>query len=186
MPESSLNIDSGIKFYSNKFYLGAYVFSYRIDDMIERYKDENGIYSYDNISWGHVYGGEIECQVFPVKNLELFGHFYYYHGRDGETGEPINDVPSPKLLLGGKILLDRFWAEVNFLRSLAKNDPGPAEVKNQAYSVVDFKTGYYFSTHFYLNLKVSNLLNELYYPNPDPDIPYARGVDVSIGIHYYF
>ena len=186
IPESSLNLDTGIKVFLKKFFLGVYLFSYRIDDLIERYKNEEDIYTYDNITMGNIRGVEVEFQYFPVDNLEVFGHYFYYHGRDTEQDEPLNDIPSPKLLIGCKLLKDRFWAEINYLHSYEKSDPGPAEIENSAYRVVSLKTGYYFSTRFNLNLKVSNFFNALYYPNADPDIPPARGIDISLGIHYYF
>ena len=47
-----------------QFFLGIYLFSYRIDDMIERYKNEENIYTYDNITRGNLRGGEVEFQYF--------------------------------------------------------------------------------------------------------------------------
>lgn len=186
IPESSFNLDSGIKIFSKKFFMGAYIFSYHIKDMIERYKNQEGIYTYDNIDAGKIYGGELEFQFFPINNLEIFGHYFYYRGRSSSQEDPLNDIPSPKMLLGGKLLIDRFWTEINYLHSYQKTDPGPAEVENNGYSEVNIKAGYYFSTHFYLNFKIANFFNELYYPNADPDIPPARGIDISLGLHYYF
>lgn len=186
VPESSINLDTGIKLFLKKFFLGIYLFSYRIDDLIERYKNDDNIYTYDNITRGNIKGIEVEFQYFPVENLEIFGHYFYYHGRDTEQDEPLNDIPSPKLLLGCKLLVDRFWAEINYLHSFEKSDPGPAEIENSSYRVFNLKTGYYFSTRFNLNLKVSNFFNALYYPNADPDIPPAKGIDISMGFHYYF
>jgi len=186
IPESSFNLDTGIKVFLKQFFLGIYLFSYRIDDMIERYKNEDNIYTYDNITRGNLRGGEVEFQYFLFKNLEIFGHYFFYHGRNSERDEPLNDIPSPKLLLGGKILVDRFWVEINYLHSFEKSDPGPAEIGNEAYQLVNLKAGYYFSTRFHLNLKISNFFNALYYPNPDPDIPPAKGIDISLGLHYNF
>jgi outer membrane receptor protein involved in Fe transport len=186
IPESSFNLDTGIKLYSKKFFLGAYFFSYRIDDMIERYKNDEGIYTYDNISRGNITGGEVEFQFFPTRNLELFGHYTRYHGRSAGTDEPLNDIPSAQLFLGVKLLVDRFWLEINYIHSYKKGDPGPAEVENEAYKLLNLKAGYYFSSRFTLNLKIANFLNEPYTPNPDPDIPRAKGLDLSLGLHYYF
>jgi hemoglobin/transferrin/lactoferrin receptor protein len=185
-PESSFNMDAGLKWFSERFFLGIYGFYYSIDDMIERYRNEEGIYTYDNIDRGRVSGAEVEFQFFPAKNLELFGHFFYYRGRSTATGQPLNDVPSPKLFLGGKFFLDRLWAEVNYTLSFRKTDPGPAETANDTYHLLELKGGYYFSANFYLYLKAANLLDQSYFANPDPDIPHSPGLSLSTGLHLYF
>ena len=185
-PEKSFNMDSGIKLFSKKFFLGLYFFSYRIDDMIERYRGADGNYTHDNIAAGRIHGGEIEFQFFPLQNLEIFGNYFRYQGKSSEEDASLNDIPSAKLLLGGKLLLEKFWCELNYTYSFKKNDPGPAEILNEAYNLLYLKTGYYFSANFFFYLKASNLLNETYYANPDPDIPEAKKLDISAGINFYF
>jgi outer membrane receptor protein involved in Fe transport len=184
-PEKSYNIDSGIKFFSEKVFLGLYLFSYRIDDMIERYRTEDGNYTHDNIEAGNIRGGEIEFQFFPVKSLEIFGNYFYYKGKSKED-VPLNDIPASRFLLGGKVLIEKFWCELNYIYSFKKSNPGPAEIFNEAYNLLDMKAGYYFSASFFLYLKASNLLNESYFANPDPDIPAGRKIDFSAGINFYF
>jgi iron complex outermembrane receptor protein len=185
-PETSFNIEGGFRLFTRKLYAGISLFSHTVNDMIERYKNEDGIYTYDNIQRGIFTGAELEVQYFPIKNVELFGHYFHYRGRSSTENEPLNDVPAPKIFVGGKLYLGQLWAEINYLHSFEKNDPGPAEVENAAYDVINIKGGFYFSSRLSLNLKVANLLNEMYYANPDPDIPPAKGVEFSAGIHYYF
>lgn len=185
-PESSWNIDVGLKIASRKFAMGLYIFTNHIQDMIERYRNEEDIYTYDNIDAGRIYGGEIEIEYNPFTNFELFGHFFYYKGKSTTTDEPLNDLPSPRISLDGKVFIDRFWLQLDFLHSLKKTDPGPAEMENGAYTVLDIKGGIYFSSAFSLYVKISNLLNDLYYPNADPDIPAAKGLNITAGIHLYF
>lgn len=185
-PESSWNIDAGLKIVSQKFAMGLYLFTNHIRDMIERYRNEEDIYTYDNINAGRIYGGEIEIEYHLHTNLELFGHFFYYKGRSSTNDEALNDLPAPRLSLGGKVFIDRFWFQLDFLHSLKKTAPGPTEVENDAYTVLDIKGGIYFSSTFSLYVKISNLFNDLYYPNADPDIPSAKGLNIAAGIHFYF
>jgi outer membrane receptor protein involved in Fe transport len=185
-PESSWNIDAGLKIASKKFAMGLYLFTNHIRDMIERYRNEDDIYTYDNIDAGRIYGGEIELEYHPFNNFELFGHFFYYKGKSTTTDEPLNDLPAPRLALGGKFFVDRFWFQLDFLHSLKKTNPGPAEVENDAFTTLDIKGGIYFSSAFSLYVKVSNLFNQLYYPNADPDIPPAKGLNITAGLHFYF
>lgn len=185
-PESSFNIDTGLKMISGKWTLGIYLFSYNVDDMIERYREANDFYTYDNINRGRLYGGELEVSFKPVRVLDFFGHFIYYSGRNPSNKDPLNDIPAPRLLLGGKAFLDRLWLEFNFLHSFEKSDPGPAEVFNDAYTVVNLKGGYYITSSLYFYIKMGNILNQSYYANPDPDIPFDKGVNIATGLHFNF
>ncbi|MCP4213321.1 MAG: TonB-dependent receptor [bacterium] len=184
-PESSFSIDTGIKISTSRYFLGAYLFSYDIDNMIERYKRKD-IYTYANIDSGRISGWELEGRVTPVQQLEFFGHVLYYKGKSLVNDAPLNDVPAPRFFLGGKFYLQRFWFGMEYLHSFKKTEPGPAEVENKAYEVINIKGGWYISSSLFFYLKVSNLLNESYYANPDSDIPMAKGTDFSAGLHFYF
>jgi outer membrane receptor protein involved in Fe transport len=188
-PESSFNIDAGMKLKSKNFFMGVYLFTYRVNKLIERYKNEAKIYTYDNIDRGRIYGGEVEIQYSPLNRVDLFGHYFYYRGRSDETDAPLNDIPTPRIFFGGKVYFDnahRLWIEGDYLYSFKKTNPGPAEIENNSYYLVNLKGGYYFSADLFFYLKISNLFNETYYANPDPDIPEAQGIGVSAGIHFYF
>ncbi len=184
-PEKSLNLDAGIKIHKGNLFLGIYCFHNAIEDMIERYRSNDGTYTYNNIDSGRIKGVESEFQWFPSRNLELFGHFNYYKGKSDKTGDPLNDIPSPKLFLGGKINLGKSWFEINYLHSFEKTDPGPSEIENNKYDLITLKGGHYFSSKLFSYLKVSNLLNEIYFPNPDPDIPASNGIALSAGFNFF-
>ena len=185
-PEKGFNIDAGLKIHQKNFFMGMYLFYNEVNDMIERYRGDDGIYTYSNIASGKITGGEAEFQWFPSADIELFGHFHSYRGRSDQTGDPLNDVPSPKLFLGGKLNIGKSWFELNYLHSFEKSDPGPSEIMNGNYSLITLKGGHYFSSKFFSYLKISNLLNERYYPNPDPDIPPGDKINLSVGMHFFF
>ncbi|MEN8155084.1 MAG: TonB-dependent receptor, partial [Acidobacteriota bacterium] len=185
-PEKSLNIDTGIKLHSGNLFLGFYMFQNNIKDMIERYRIENGSYTYNNIDSGKISGAETEFQWFPSPNLELFSHFNYYYGRSVKTDDPLNDIPSPKLFAGGKVNLGKSWLEMNLLHSFKKTDPGPSEIENNSYNLVTIKGGHYFSSKFFAFIKISNILNNNFFPNPDPDIPENDGINITAGMNFFF
>jgi outer membrane receptor protein involved in Fe transport len=185
-PESSFDIDTGLKFITKNCFMGLYFFSTHVDNLIELYKGANDIYYYENIMEGKIQGGEFEIQYSPFKNLNLFGHYFYYKGKNNVDGAPLNDVPAQRIFLGGKVSLGRLWFEGDYLHSFKKSNPGPAEIANAAYDLVNIKGGYYLSSSLFIYLKVANLFNETYFANPDPDIPEAKGIDFSAGIHFYF
>ena len=185
-PESSFDIDTGLKFLTKNCFIGLNFFSTKVDNLIELYKGANDIYTYENVMKGKIQGGEFEVQYSPTKNVNLFGHYFYYKGKSNLDDAPLNDVPAPRVFLGGRITFGRVWFESDYLYSFKKTDPGPAEVANAAYHLVNLKGGYYLSSNLFIYLKVENLFNATYFANPDPDIPEAKGIDFSAGIHYYF
>lgn len=184
--ESSLNFDAGIKWSGDRYFLGLYLFTNNVDQLIERYKDKQDNYRYDNIDNGRISGVELEIQAMPVQNLSLYGHMFYYRGRSDAGDVPLNDVPAPRVFFGAKYHLNRFFLEGDFLHSFRQNDAGPAELPNDAYTVINARGGYYFSSSLFVYVTASNLLNETYYANMDPDIPLSKGFGLSSGIHLYF
>jgi outer membrane receptor protein involved in Fe transport len=185
-PESSLNLDAGLKIHGKRMFAGFYLFQYSIRDMIEKFPLSDTSYTYNNIERGRIRGLEFEFQLQLLKNLELFGNVFYYRGLSTVSGQHLNDIPSAKLFLGAKLWLDRFWGEWDWLASTAVQHPGPAESAIPAYNVHDLKAGYYFSNQLSLFLKIANLFNRGYFANADPDIPQAKGFDLAIGLNLNF
>ncbi|MCP4146178.1 MAG: TonB-dependent receptor, partial [bacterium] len=185
-PESSFNIDTGMKIFSSKFSLGAYLFTYGVDNLIERYKNEEGIYTFDNIERGRIWGGELEARYSPVTAVELFGHYFYYKGKSAIDERTLNDIPAPRIFLGGKVFFGTLWVAMDYLHSFEKSKPGPAEIENASYDLLNLKAGWYFSGSLFIYLKAANLLDKFYYANPDPDIAAARGFSLSGGLHFQF
>ncbi len=185
-PEKSVNLDAGIRIRRKNGSAGLYIFQCSITDMIEKFPLSDTAYTYDNIERGRIRGLELEFQVYPLKNLELFGNGFYYRGWTAAGGQYLNDVPSAKLFLGAKFRLGRFWSEMDWMASAAVKHPGPAEIAIPAYDVLDIKAGFYFSSRLFLFLKVANLLDRDYFANADPDIPPAKGFDLSLGMNLNF
>lgn len=185
-PESSFNLDAGVRIHRRAVFVGVYLFQCSIRGMIEKFPLGDAAYTYDNIERGRIRGLEAEFQLNAAKKLEFFGNAFVYRGVSTASGHYLNDVPSAKLFLGARLWLGRFWGEWNWLGSAAVAHPGPAETPVPAYAVHDLKTGYYFSNRLFLSLKIANLLDRNYFANADPDIPPAKGRDLSLGLNLNF
>ncbi|MCU0235894.1 MAG: TonB-dependent receptor [Acidobacteria bacterium] len=180
-PEKSLNLDAGVKVHGRDLFIAAALFQCSIRGMIEKFPLGGTAYTYANIESGRVRGLELEFQYYPLQKLEIFGNGFYYRGSSGGGGA-LNDVPSARLFLGTKLWLGRLWAEVDWLAATAQRRPGPAESAVPAFQVCDLKAGCYFSSRVLLFAKIANVFNRAYYANGDPDIPLARGIDLSMGL----
>jgi outer membrane receptor protein involved in Fe transport len=185
-PESSLGYDAGLKHIGRRHFLGLYGFSYTIEDMIERYRIDEKLYTYGNIEKGRIQGLELEWEFFLGAGFSLFGNATAIEGQSLNAGVPLNDIPPRRLLLGGRAWLGRLSLEVNGTWQQEKNDPGPAEIAIPSVHWVNFKSSYFLapSTHFYFVL--SNLLGANYLARPDPESMPAPGRNFHFGISYSF
>jgi len=186
VPEKSLNIDGGIKIYDKDIFFGFFLFKNNISNIIDKFDLGGDFYTYKNINSGTVKGFETEFQLYPFKFLEISGNYINYKGETDTSGLYLNDVPSPKFFFKVRLFYDRFYFETNYLYSSKKDNPGPAEVVNNSFNIVNIKSGFYYSSKMYLFLKISNLFNAFYYANADPKIPPQEGRSISFGINYNF
>ena len=186
LPETSLNVDAGLKFIRKRHFLGLYLFHYMIDDMVERYLIQERTYTYGNIERGQIQGVELEAEYYPVPGWKLFGNMNYFQGVSKVTEQPLNDIPSLRVFLGTRVWKGRFWGEMNATFQQEKSAPGPAEIAIAGYQIVNIQTGYLINSTVHVYFSVSNLLNITYIPRPDPEAMEAPGRNFVLGLHYSF
>ena len=179
-PESSLNVDGGLRLLGRRFFLGLYAFRYRIDDMIERYRLDPTTYTYGNIEQGLLRGVELEAEAFVVPGWKVFGNLAAIRGRSLSTDEPLNDVPPVRIYAGTRFWKGRLSAEVNATFCLTKDDPGPAEIAVASSELVNLKATYLWQG---LNVFVSlgNVLNATYIARADSDAMPEPGRNLRLG-----
>ncbi|MBC7364201.1 MAG: TonB-dependent receptor, partial [Candidatus Aminicenantes bacterium] len=110
--EDGLNFESGFRFSQKRTFLGLYLFQYSIDNLIERYKIGDQLYTYENVDNGRIKGLEVEWEWFPIKGFSLFGNYYLYQGKSKISGNPLNDIPPQRLIIGSRIWWNRFSMEL--------------------------------------------------------------------------
>jgi hemoglobin/transferrin/lactoferrin receptor protein len=184
-PESSFNLDGGLRLTGRRFYFGLYAFRYLIDDMIERYRIDPTTYTYGNIDRGLLRGLEFEAEAYVLPGWKVFGHFALIHGRSLATDAPLNDVPPFRIYAGTKYRRGRFAAEANATFSLSKDDPGPAEIAVAPSEVVNLKASYLWRG-LDLFLTVANLFDATYISRADPDAIWEPARNLRIGFAYSF
>ena len=184
--EKSLSFDAGIKFVSTRFFSALYGFLYDIDGLIERYLVAEKTYTYGNVDRGRIRGLELEAEWFPLSGWKIFGHVSAVQGTSMDNSQPLNDIPPVRILAGTRLWVKRLSLEVSARHLLEKTNPGPAEIRIPACTLVDIKTSFYLPPSFNLHLLVSNAFNVLYLGRPDPDAPQDPGRNVSIGLNYSF
>lgn len=185
-PETSLNLDVGLKIIKKRLFVGVYGFYYLIDDMIERFLLEEAVYTYGNINRGEIKGIELEVEYHPIPGWVVFGNFFSFQGKGLDSDEHLNDVPPPRLYIGTKFWLNRFSFEANATIQQEKNNPGPAEIAIPGYERVGLKAGYFVGSSFQIYLMLDNLFNRTYIIRPDPDAVEEPGRNLVLGLNYSF
>ena len=187
-PETSLNLDAGLKFIFKRWFLGLYSFYYEIDDLIERYLLDQAqrIYTYGNIDEGKINGYEVELEYYPLQGWKIFGNFFSFKGKSKITENPLNDIPAQRLFFGTRLWIGRFSTEINTTLQKEKTGPGPAEIEIPGFRLVNLKASYFSRQNFRLYFILSNLLNKYYLARPDPDGIEEPGRSLILGVSYSF
>jgi outer membrane receptor protein involved in Fe transport len=189
-PETSFNLDGGLKFIFKRLFTGFYLFYYEIDDLIERYMIDpiDRIRTYGNVEEGRLSGYELEVEYYPMPKWKLFGNIYSFKGKSTVTGEPLNDIPPSRLYMGTRVWFGRFSTEINATFQLRKDDTGPDEMQFglPGHEIVNLKASYYYNKSFRFYLLLSNLMDRAYIARPDTDAVEEPGRSLIFGLSYSF
>ncbi|MDH4197259.1 MAG: TonB-dependent receptor, partial [Candidatus Aminicenantes bacterium] len=185
-PETSFNVDGGLKCVGRRLFLGLYAFRYEIDDMIERYKISSTVYTYGNINRGRIEGLEFEFEAFPVSGWKLFGNLMSLRGKDPASGVPLNDVPPFRAVLGSRFWLGRLSFEATGIFQAKKDRPGPAEIAIDGCELVNLKAAYTLGSSLSFYFRVGNLFNETFLARPDSEAMEEPGRSASVGLAFSF
>jgi len=185
-PETSLNLDMGIKVLKNQYFIGLYTFHYRVKNLIQRYQLMDNLYTYGNVDNGRIQGVELEWEFTPVPGWRVFGNVFAFDGESADTGSPLNDIPGARIFMGTKFWIRRFSFEISGLIQGRKSDPGPAEIEVAGYERLDFKVGIMLGASLRMKGIVANVLNRKYTPRADPQAVEAPGRSFILGLSYGF
>jgi len=184
-PESSLNLDGGLKLLDRRHFFGIYAFRYQIDNMIERYRLDPSTYTYGNIEKGRLQGLEFEAEAFLLPGWKIFGNVAAIRGRSLETGVPLNDIPPFQIYTGTRVWKGKLSAELNATFRLAKSNPGPAEISVASSELVNLKATYLWrGLNFYVAL--GNIFNATYVARADSEAMVEPGRNLRLGFVYAF
>lgn len=186
VPETSVNGDIGVRYIGNRFFAGLYGFLYRIDNLIDRYTVAEKTYSYLNVEDARIMGLEMEWEFFPLSGWKIFGNAAVMDGESRVTGDPINDIPPFRLMLGTRYQWRSLSLEVSGLTQGKKDHPGAAEIAIPEYQYFQARVGYNLNNAVNLFVQVKNALNETYLGRPDPDGVYEPGRNFIFGARYSF
>ena len=142
-PESSLQVDLGVRYTASRMRAATYVYSYRIDDLIERYATMADFFFFRNRGRARLGGFEAELQGTLGWGLSLESAFQIARGRALDDHTNLDDVtPATFSVQARKAFAYRgAFAQVRTAFFAEDTRPGPTEKVAPGYTLVDAAAG---------------------------------------------
>ena len=183
-PETSLQLDLGARYATERLRVMAYVYQYRITDMVERYATATDFFFFRNRGKAQYRGFEMEVQADLGHGftMELSGQTARGRALEEATDTLwLDDVaPNMAALVLRKRVLDKGSAHVRVATFASDDRPGASEIRAPGYTLLDAGASWWLSPRLELRANGRNLLNRTYYASPDPRFVFAPGRSASV------
>jgi len=180
-PETSVQVDFGVRYVAPAFRMAAFYYHYRIHDLIERYSTATDFFFFRNRGTARVRGVEVEVQATLPGAVTLDIATQIADGRALDEDAYLDDV-SPINLTA---VLRRQFGERAFgqIRASYFSDDehfGPTERAVNGYTMVDAAAGFRVAKPLELRVQGRNLLDETFFASQDVRTTLAPGRSVSL------
>lgn len=182
-PETSLQLDSAVRYTGARWRAAFYAFTYRISDLIERYQAEPDFFFFRNRGRARVRGVEIESQGDLGYGLTLQLAAQLTRGRALDDEAYLDTIPPESFSAQlRKQLSTKGFVQVRTAAFARDTRPGPTEREVPGYAVVDASGGWRVSPQFELRVLGRNLLDKVYFVSPDARTVLAPGASLTATI----
>jgi outer membrane receptor protein involved in Fe transport len=183
-PERSLQIDLGARYTAGRLRVMAYVYQYRITDLIERFATATDFFFFRNRGEAQYRGVEVEAQADLGHGftMELSGQTARGRALEEANDELWLDDVAPEMasVVIRKRLRDKGSAHVRVAASATDDRPGISEIRAPGYTLLDAGASWWVRPKLELRANGRNLLNRTYYASPDPRFVFAPGRSASL------
>jgi outer membrane receptor protein involved in Fe transport len=187
-PETSLQMDFGVRYTAGRLRLAAYGYHYRITDLVERYSTATDFFFFRNRGRAEIRGIELEGQADLGRGftLEFAGQTARGKGLDdsataGNNEAWLDDI-APDMVMATlrKRITEKGSAHVRLATFREDTRNGISEIDAPGYTLLDAGASWTLSRQLELRATGRNLLNKSYYASPDPRFVRAPGRNGSI------
>jgi hemoglobin/transferrin/lactoferrin receptor protein len=186
-PETSLQFDLATRYTFRRAQLAAYVYHYRIDDLVERYSTEPDFFFFRNRGRAQIRGFELEARSDLGAGFIVEGGLNIGRGKALDDDAALDDIaPRTVFVIARKNFADRAWGQLRASFQAEDDRPGPSEVAAPGSTVIDLSAGWRFTRGLELRGIVRNLLDDDYYASPDARWVYAPGRSGSLTLGFRF
>jgi outer membrane receptor protein involved in Fe transport len=97
-----------------------------------------------------------------------------------DDDKPIDDIPPESLTLQVRKGFGPAFAQARWVVYAGNNHPGPTQIAQPGYSLLDLGAGYSFAEHFKFQAYVRNVLNKSYLNTPTSGSTLAPGISATL------
>lgn len=174
-PEISTQYDLAVRWGVEPVAVAVYGFSYRINDLIERYRSGQDFF-FRNRGEAEIRGAELEISVALGGRHELAAGAQVLRGEVREDGTPTDGIPPRGVFLTYRHEPDAGLSWMVRAAANARDErPGPTEKVVPGYAVLDAAMGYRFSPALEIQLLGRNLTDRAYPGSADEAAALAPG-----------
>jgi iron complex outermembrane receptor protein len=188
-PTINHEVDLGVKFASDGYFVSSSVFYSRLTDYINLFSASPTVKSYRNIE-AAMWGAELSGQVSLPFDLYLKTAVSYTEGRNRDDDRPLSEIPPLKGLVSLRYDNGRCFMEVTqtMVDNQDRVDTGLNEESTAGWATTDLKTGFDYRK-WRIIAGVSNLFDKYYFSHLSYlRDPFASGVGAKVpenGRNYY-
>lgn len=181
-PESSLQFDGSVRYTSSRVRAAAYVYHYRIDDLIERFGTDADSFFFRNHGRARLRGFEMELQGSLGRGVSIESAFQAARGRALDDDQWLDDVAPETVSIQARkdFGVRGAFAQLRAAAFAEDTRPGPTERVAPGYILVDVAGGMTVASGLDLRLSLRNLLNDDYLASQDVRAILAPGRSVAL------
>jgi hemoglobin/transferrin/lactoferrin receptor protein len=180
-PETSVQLDFGVRYVSQRFRFATFYYHYRINDLIERFQTTEDDFFFRNRGTARVRGYEIEAQATLPGGLALDLAAQVAEGRALDDDAYLDDISPVNLMATMRRQFGtRGFGQVRAAYYSDDDHFGPTEIAVPGYTLVDAAVGYQVVKPLELRVQARNLLDETHFASQDVRAVLSPGRSASL------
>jgi len=194
--ETSEQYDLAVRGTAGPMRLAAYAYLYRIDDLVERYRDDADprcaapavapCFFFRNRNQAEIRGIELEASFDLTKTLAARLGAAVVRGEIVDDRSTPSDIPADRLTFSLVQTRPRWWWRATAAVVASKDDAGPTELPTPSYQTIDASVGVKVYKDLEVRLHGWNLTDEAYPATADAASAEAPGRSVALAAGYRF
>jgi outer membrane receptor protein involved in Fe transport len=180
-PETSLQLDLGVRYTAARYRWAFYAYQYRITNLVERYQTGKDFYFFRNRGRARIRGVELELQAELAHGLSAGLTGQVQRGVALDDGTALDDISTDTVAVQLRREIGaKGYAQARVAVYARDTHPGPSEQSVGAHTLVNVTGGYRLSPHLELRAVARNLLDQSYLLSPDTRAVLAPGASVMV------
>lgn len=179
-PETSVQLDLGLRYVSSRFRFATFFYHYRITDLIERYQTTTDFFFFRNRGTARVRGFEVEAQATLPGAIALDLVAQVAEGRALDDNAYLDDISPVNLAAIVRRQFGRAFVQGRAAYYSDDDHVGPTERAVPGYTLVDAAAGYQLIKPLEVRFQARNLLNEAHFASQDVRAVLSPGRSASL------